>query len=62
MACPWDHPSWSNGLIAHYSGEVDFMNGISYLLVLVDLPCGGELFIRGLHYLHHAEEKHFKIL
>ena len=34
-------PSWSNGLIAHYSGGVDLMSGISYHLDLVDLPCGG---------------------
>ena len=37
----WYHPSWSNGLIAHYSGGVDLMSGISYLLDLVDLPWGG---------------------
>ena len=37
---PWNHPSWSNGLIADYSGDVDRMSGISYLLDLVELPCG----------------------
>ena len=51
----WYHPSWSYGLIAHYSGEVDLMTGISYLLDLVDLPCGGVgggcLLIRSLHYI-----------
>ena len=29
------------GLIAHYSGKVDLMSGTSYLVDLVDLPCGG---------------------
>ena len=33
---------WSQ---THYSGEVDLMSGISYLPDLVDLPCGGGLFI-----------------
>ena len=33
-------------LIAHYSGEVDLMNGTSDLLDLLDLLCGGGLLIR----------------